>query len=151
MTAQASYYVRDPDAIREPLDWTPDQSRRARAVPVYAALRQLGRSGVADLVDRCCSHARALAEGLQAVPGCELVNEVVLNQVLVRFADDRATSAILAEVQAEGEAWMSGTAWDDRAAIRISVSNWRTSDEDVARTVAAFERAAARVGVPAVS
>jgi glutamate/tyrosine decarboxylase-like PLP-dependent enzyme len=151
MTAQASYYVRDPDAIREPLDWTPDHSRRARAVPVYAALRQLGRSGVADLVDRCCARARALADGFRAIPGCELLNEVVLNQVLIRFADDRATAAILADVQAEGEAWMSGTTWDGRAAIRVSVSNWRTSEQDVARTVAAFERAAASVGAPAAS
>jgi glutamate/tyrosine decarboxylase-like PLP-dependent enzyme len=151
MTAQASYYVRDPDAIREPLDWTPDHSRRARAVPVYAALRQLGRSGVAELVDRCCARARALADGFRTIPGCELLNEVVLNQVLLRFSDDRATAAILADVQAEGEAWMSGTAWDGRASIRVSVSNWRTSEEDVARTVAAFERAAARVGAPAAS
>ena len=151
MTAQASYYVRDRDAIREPLDWTPDHSRRARAVPVYAALRQLGRSGVAELVDRCCARARALADGFEAIPGCELLNDVVLNQVLIRFADDRATAAILAAVQAEGEAWMSGTSWDGRAAIRVSVSNWRTSENDVARTVAAFERAAATVGAPAAS
>jgi glutamate/tyrosine decarboxylase-like PLP-dependent enzyme len=141
MTAQAAYYVRDPDAIREPVDWTPDHSRRARAVPVYAALRQLGRSGVADLVERSCRHARRFASGVADLPGCEVLNEVVLNQVLFRFADDATTAAALARVQESGEAWMSGTSWDGRAAIRLSVSNWRTTDSDIDRTVAAFAAA----------
>ncbi len=145
MTAHAPYYIRDPDAIREPVDWTPDHSRRARAVPVYAALRQLGRSGVAELVERCCSHARRFARGIAELPGCEIVNDVVLNQVLFRFADDATTSAALAAVQAGGEAWMSGTTWDGRPAIRLSVSGWRTTDDDIERTVAAFARALAEV------
>ena len=86
--------------------------------------------------------ARAIADGLGALPGCEILNDVVLNQVLLRFEDDERTSAIVAAVQREGEAWMSPTVWDDRAAIRISVSCWRTDEDDVVRTVAAFERAA---------
>jgi glutamate/tyrosine decarboxylase-like PLP-dependent enzyme len=143
MTAHAAYYVRDPDAIREPIDWTPEHSRRARAIPVYAALRQLGRSGVADLVERSCARARQFAAGIADLPGCEVLNEVVLNQVLFRFEDDDATAAALAAVQASGEAWMSGTEWDGRAAIRLSVSSWRTTEADVDRTVAAFAAAGA--------
>jgi glutamate/tyrosine decarboxylase-like PLP-dependent enzyme len=145
MTVRASYYVRDTDATREPIDWTPEHSRRSRAVPVYAALRQLGRSGVAELVERSCAHARRLAAGLAALPGCEILNDVVLNQVLVRFADDETTRSVLASVQDSGEAWMSGTEWDGRAAIRLSVSSWRTSDEDVDRTLAAFQQATAEI------
>ena len=141
MTAHAPYYIRDPDAIREPVDWTPDHSRRARAVPVYAALRQLGRSGVADLVERSCRHARRFAAGVAELPGCEVLNEVVLNQVLFRFADDATTAAVLARVQESGEAWMSGTSWGGREAIRLSVSNWRTTEADIDRTLAAFMRA----------
>ncbi|HET6682585.1 MAG TPA: pyridoxal-dependent decarboxylase, partial [Gaiella sp.] len=143
MTAQAAYYVRDPDAIREPIDWTPEHSRRARAVPVYAAIRQLGRSGVAELVERSCARARQFAAGIAELPGCEVLNDVVLNQVLFRFADDEATSSALAAVQASGEAWMSGTEWDGRAAIRLSVSSWRTTEADVDRAIAAFVRALA--------
>jgi glutamate/tyrosine decarboxylase-like PLP-dependent enzyme len=141
MTVHATYYVRDTKETREPIDWTPEHSRRARAVPVYAALRQLGRSGVADIVERSCAKARRLAAGLAAVPGCAVVNEVVLNQVLIRFSDDESTMRVLAAVQDSGEAWMSGTEWDGRAAIRLSVSSWRTSDQDVERTLAAFREA----------
>jgi glutamate/tyrosine decarboxylase-like PLP-dependent enzyme len=126
---------------REPLDWTPEHSRRARGFTVYAALRSLGRSGVADLVDRLCARARDLAAGLAELPGCELLNEVVLNQVLVRFEDDDATDAVIAAIQAGGEAWLGGTTWDGRRAIRISVSNWQTSEDDVERTLAAFSAA----------
>ena len=119
----------------------PESSRRARAFTVYAALRSLGREGVADLVDRCCDLAQHFADGIARLPGCELLNEVVLNQVLFRFEDDETTNAILATVQESGEAWMGGTMWDGRAAIRISVSGWRTSEADIDRTVAAFEAA----------
>ncbi|MDQ3121856.1 MAG: pyridoxal-dependent decarboxylase, partial [Actinomycetota bacterium] len=143
MAMTAEYLVADPDAARDQMDWTPEFSRRARGLTVYAALRSLGRSGVAELVERCCRHARRFARELGQLPGCEILNDVVLNQVLLRFADDRTTRAVLDAVQRSGEAWMSGTTWDERFAIRISVSNWRTSDEDVSRTVAAFERAAA--------
>ena len=140
MTAHAAYYVRDSDAIREPIDWTPEHSRRARAVPVYAALRQLGRSGVADLVERSCARARQFAAAIAGLPGCQVLNEVVLNQVLFRFGDDDATSRTLAAVQTSGEAWMSGTEWDGHTAIRLSVSSWRTTEADIDRTVAAFRR-----------
>ncbi|MCZ7589541.1 MAG: hypothetical protein M5U27_11955 [Gaiella sp.] len=108
---------------------------------MWAAIRELGRSGVAGLVERTCGHARRFAEQVAELPGCEVLNEVVLNQVLFRFADDEETSRMLAAVQAGGEAWMSGTTWDGRAAIRLSVSNWRTTEADVDRTVEAFARA----------
>jgi glutamate/tyrosine decarboxylase-like PLP-dependent enzyme len=145
MTAQAVYLMREADVIREPMDWTPEHSRRARAVPVYAALRQLGRSGVAELVERSCARARQFAAGFAELPGCQVLNDVVLNQVLFRFADDDATGRALASVQASGEAWMSGTEWDGRRAIRLSVSSWRTTEADIERTVAAFRRATENV------
>ena len=133
--------VSDADVARDPMGYSPEFSRRARSVPVWAAIRELGRVGVSDLIDRTCTHARALAAGLAELPDCELVNDVVLNQVLVRFATDEQTKAVVAAVQQEGEAWMSPTTWDDRAAIRLSVSCWRTSDDDVRRTLDAFRRA----------
>ncbi|HXF98310.1 MAG TPA: aminotransferase class V-fold PLP-dependent enzyme [Gaiellaceae bacterium] len=143
MGVQAAYLVQDPAAARDQMDWTPEFSRRARGVVVYAALRALGRRGVAELVEAAHARARALAAGVARLPGCELLNEVVLNQVLFRFADDDTTRRVLADVQASGEAWMSGTVWQGRPAIRLSVSNWRTSERDVERTLAAFERALA--------
>ena len=133
--------VSESHVARDPMGYSPEFSRRARAVPVWAAIRELGREGITALVDRCCAHARAIAEGLAALPGCEIVNEVVLNQVLFRFEDDVRTQAILAAVQEEGEAWMSPTTWDGKFTIRISVVGWRTSEHDVERTVAAFARA----------
>jgi glutamate/tyrosine decarboxylase-like PLP-dependent enzyme len=145
MRLTADYLVAGTDAARDQMDWTPEFSRRARGFTVYAALRSLGRSGVADLVDGLCARARQFAGEIATLPGCTVLNEVVLNQVLFRFEDDAATSAVLADVQASGEAWMSGTTWDGRAAIRLSVSNWRTTESDVERTVAAFERACASV------
>lgn len=147
MTGSGEYLLRDPDQAREPLDWTPDHSRRARATPLYAALRQLGRSGVAELVERSCERARQFADAIAGLPGCEVLNEVPLNQVLFRFDDDPTTAAVLAKVQESGEAWMSGTTWAGRAAIRLSVSSWRTTPRDIERTVAAFE--AARADLPA--
>lgn len=143
MAARAEYLIQDPDAARDEVDWTPEFSRRARGFAVYAALRSLGRSGVAELVERCCARARQFAAEIVALPGCEVLNDVVLNQVLFRFRDDETTNGVLAAVQSSGEAWMSGTTWDGRAAIRLSVSNWRTSEDDVARAVAAFESAVA--------
>jgi glutamate/tyrosine decarboxylase-like PLP-dependent enzyme len=142
MTVRADYLVQDPDAVRDEVDWTPEFSRRARGFAVYAALRSLGRNGVAELVERCCRHARRFGDELAGLAGCEILNEIVLNQVLLRFEDDERTRRILTAVQESGEAWMSGTSWKGRAAIRISVSNWRTNDDDVTRTVAAFARAA---------
>jgi glutamate/tyrosine decarboxylase-like PLP-dependent enzyme len=145
MTMKASYFEGQGKWFRDAVDWTPESSRRARAFTVYAALRSLGRRGVADLVDRCCEHARRFADGIARVPGCELLNEVEINQVLFRFEDDEKTDAVLERVQESGEAWMGGTMWEGRAAIRVSVSSWRTSADDIDRTVAAFERALALV------
>jgi glutamate/tyrosine decarboxylase-like PLP-dependent enzyme len=135
-SARAPYLIADADT-REQIDWNPEHSRRARAFTVYAAIRSLGRTGIAEMVERCCRHARTLADGLEQI-GAEILNDVELNQVLFRFASDEETNAVLRAVQDSGEAWMAGTTWDGRAAIRISVSNWQTSDEDVERTLAAY-------------
>ena len=141
MGVHAEYLVHDDGANRDQLDWNPEFSRRARGFPVYAALRSLGRSGVAELVERCCAHARHAAEELGRLPGVQVLNEVVLNQVLFRLeTDDRTQDALLA-VQRSGEAWLSGTTWDGRPAVRVSVSNWQTSEADVERLVAAFRAA----------
>jgi glutamate/tyrosine decarboxylase-like PLP-dependent enzyme len=141
----SAYLVQaDADTARDAMDFVPEHSRRARGLPIYAALRSLGRTGVADLVERSCARARALADGLAELPGCEVLNDVVFNQVIVRFEDDESTDAALAAVQESGEAWTSGTTRDGRRAIRFSVSNWQTSERDVERTIAAF--AAARAG-----
>jgi glutamate/tyrosine decarboxylase-like PLP-dependent enzyme len=143
MQAHGEYLVRAVEGgPRDQMDWTPEFSRRARGFTVYAAIRSLGRSGIAQMVERCCAHAARFAAGLAAVPGAEVLNEVVLNQVLFRFESDERTTAIMRRVQESGEAWMSGTVWDGRQAIRLSVSNWQTSDEDVDRTLAAFAAAA---------
>ena len=117
MSATAAYLIQVDDAEgREPMAYTPEFSRRARAVPVYAAIRALGRERRrATSSSGCCEHARAFAERIARLPGCEVLNDVVLNQVLFRFADDATTTAALAAVQAGGEAWMSGTTWDGRA------------------------------------
>ena len=141
---RSAYLVHaDAGAARDAMDFVPEHSRRARGFPIYAALRSLGRVGVADLVERSCARARALARGLADLPGCEVLNDVVLNQVLIRFEDDAATDAVLGAVQESGEAWMSGTTRNGRKAIRLSVSNWRTSEYDIERTIAAFAEARA--------
>jgi glutamate/tyrosine decarboxylase-like PLP-dependent enzyme len=142
MTATADYLVQGgPGQPRDAADWAPTFSQRARGFAVYAALRSLGRRGVAELVERTSAHARAFAEGLASISGCQVLNEVVINQVLFRFADDQATEQVLRRVVDSGEAWMSGTTFDGRKAIRLSVSNWRTSDNDLARTIEAFRNA----------
>jgi glutamate/tyrosine decarboxylase-like PLP-dependent enzyme len=139
MTSTAAYLVQTQGPERDAVDWVPDFSRRARGVPVYAALRALGRAGVADLVDRLCARARQMARGLAAEPGVSILNDVVLNQVLVRFGDDdELTRRVIADVQAEGTCWLGGTVWQGKAAMRISVSNWATSEDDAARSVAAI-------------
>src|SRR5829696_5298757 len=130
-------------ARRDQMDWTPEFSRRARGFAVYAALRSLGRAGVADLVERLCERARLFAQLLGDADGVEVLNDVVLNQVLVRIGDDdERTRAAVPRVQDDGTCWLSGTTWHDRAAIRISVSNWRTTEDDVRRSVGAILRAA---------
>jgi glutamate/tyrosine decarboxylase-like PLP-dependent enzyme len=143
---RASYLTHATDA-RDQLDWNPDWSRRARGFSTYAALRQLGRSGIAELVERSCGHARTLARGLAALPGAELVAEPIINQALVRFRDprpgadeadhDRHTDRVIDAINATGEAFFTGGTWRGRRAMRISVCNWRTSEDDVARAIAA--------------
>jgi len=135
-SASAAYL---PTGARDAMDWTPDSSRRARSFTIWAALRSLGRAGVAEMVERCCACARRFAEVLGAQEGIEVLNDVVLNQVLVRFDDDdAATDAVVAAVQAEGTCWMGPTTWRGRRAMRISVSNWATTIEDVDRSCAAI-------------
>ena len=123
-------------------DWNPEFSRRARGFPVYAAIRSLGRSGIAELVERCCSHARRFGEALDEARGVSVLNEIVLNQVLVRFGDDERTRAVIDAVQEDGTCWLSGTTWHGQAAMRISVSNWSTTEDDVDRSVESILRAA---------
>jgi glutamate/tyrosine decarboxylase-like PLP-dependent enzyme len=126
-------------ALRHPGDYVLESSRRARGFATYAAMRQLGRSGVADLVDRCCALARLFAERLSAYDGVAVVNDVVLNQVLVRFGDsDSDTELVVAAVQHSGECWMGATTWHGMRLMRISVSSWRTTEADVDRSVAAI-------------
>jgi glutamate/tyrosine decarboxylase-like PLP-dependent enzyme len=139
---RASYLVQSKgDRERDQMDWTPEFSRRARGFAVYAAIRSLGRSGIAELVERCCAHARHFAEELGRAPGVEVLNEIVLNQVLVRF-DDGRTPRVIERVQEDGTCFVSGTSWRGEPAMRISVSNWQTSDADVERSLAAILAAA---------
>ncbi len=138
MSATAAYLMQV-EGHRDPWEYVVDSSRRARGFAVYAAIRSLGRSGVADLVDRCCALARRMADRLDGEPGVAILNDVVLNQVLVRFGDDdERTRAVIARVQEGGEAWMGGTSWHGRAAMRLSISSWATTEADADRTVAAI-------------
>ena len=142
MSATAAYIVLQEDPRRrDSVDWTPEFSRRARGFAVYAALRSLGRSGVAELVDRSCARARLFAELLEG-GGATILNEVVLNQVLVRFGNGETTREVIRRVQEDGTCWLGGTEWQGEHAMRISVSNWRTTEEDVERSVAAILAAA---------
>ncbi len=140
MTITASYLIQDEGArrVRDQVDWVPEFSRRARGFPVYAALRSLGRSGIAELVERCCEGATRFAEAIVELAGVEVLNEVVLNQVLFRFDSDERTDDVLRRVQESGTVWMSGTTWNGRKAIRVSVSNWQTGDEEIRLAVEAF-------------
>jgi len=143
MGMQASYLVHA-EGPGDPLDRVPELSRRARGVPVWAALRSLGRSGVADLVDGLAGHARAMGEGIATVEGAEILNDVVFTQVCAAFGDDPRTRAVTAEVLADGTAWMSGSRWRERDVLRVSVSNWSTDTHDVSLAVDAVRRAADR-------
>ena len=135
MTLSAAYLEQTAGVERDEFDWVPEFSRRARGFTVYAALRHLGRRGVESLVDRLCARARQFAEVLGRDPRVRLLNDVVLNQVLVRFRDsDEATRETITRVQQDGTCWLAGTTWHDMAAMRISVSNWATSEEDVERS-----------------
>jgi glutamate/tyrosine decarboxylase-like PLP-dependent enzyme len=154
MSVHAGYLVHAaPDGPRDQLDWNPEFSRRARCFSVYAAIRSLGRSGIADLIERCCAHARRFDEALGSVPSIKVLNDVVLNQVLVRFLDrsggdhDAYTRSVIQAVQDDGTCWLSGTTWHGMAAMRISVSNWATTSDDVEHSIEAIRRAASE-GLP---
>jgi len=151
-------FVRDPDALRaamavtaeylptqtegrNPSDYTPELSRRARGVEVWAALRSLGRAGLADLIERTCRHARRFAEGLRAA-GYQVLNDVVLNQVLVSFGDPQTTRRVIADLQTDGTCWCGSTVWQGQTAMRISVSSWATTEADVERSLEAMLRIA---------
>ncbi|HXI31193.1 MAG TPA: pyridoxal-dependent decarboxylase [Vicinamibacterales bacterium] len=146
MSQTAAYLSRSAGEPREPMDWVPESSRRARGFSIYAALRSLGRSGVAGMVERCCRLARRFADRLREEPAIRILNDVVLNQVLVRVEPpsgdaDAATRDALRRVQEERVCWLGGTRWHGMEAMRISVSNWSTSDEDVDRSAESIVRA----------
>ena len=151
-------FVRDPDALRaamavtaaylptvseqrNPSDYVPESSRRARGIEVWATMRSLGRSGLADMIERTCRHARHFAKELQAA-GYSILNDVVLNQVLVSFGDAKTTHRIIADIQADGTCWCGSTVWQGQTAMRISVSSWATTDADVEQSLAAMLRIA---------
>jgi glutamate/tyrosine decarboxylase-like PLP-dependent enzyme len=141
MSYTAAYLVGQGEgSIRAPADYVPESSRRARGFVTWAALRELGRDGLADLVERCCALARRFAEELGAIDGVTIANDVVLNQVLVGFGDDERTDDVIEGIQREGTCWMGGTTWHGRRLMRISVSNWTTTEADVDRSVEAIRR-----------
>ena len=140
MAATAAYL--QAGTTREPCHFTPEMSRRARGIEIWAALLSLGRDGLADLIERTCRHASRFAEGLSAA-GYEILNEVTLNQVMVSFGDDDTTRRVIAAVQEDGTCWCGGTVWRGRAAMRVSVSSWATTDADVERSLEAILRIAA--------
>jgi aromatic-L-amino-acid decarboxylase len=143
MSHRESYLIHDTVA-RDQIDWTPEWSRRARGFATYAALRQLGRNGVAELVNRCCDHARALVCRIGELPGAEVIAMPIINQGLLRFRnDDAETDRIITGVTSSGEAFFGGADWNGMRCMRVSVSNWITSEADVDRTVEAFRRALA--------
>jgi glutamate/tyrosine decarboxylase-like PLP-dependent enzyme len=144
MGVHAAYLVHSEGGTeRDEMDWSPEFSRRARAFPVYAAVRALGCSGIAEVVERNCACARRFADGLSLAEGVQVLNDVVLNQVLVRFDDDDAkTRTVVRRVQEDGTCWLSGSTWKGKAVMRISVSNWSTSEEDIDRSIEAVLHAA---------
>jgi len=143
------------DDARDQIEWNPEWSRRGRGVPTYAALRELGRAGIAALVERSCAHARALVARIGALPGAEIIAAPIINQGLVRFRDprpgaaqadhDRRTDATIARIVATGVAFFAGTTWRDQRCMRVSVCNWQTSDADVDRAVEAARQALGNV------
>jgi glutamate/tyrosine decarboxylase-like PLP-dependent enzyme len=145
LSTDAAYLIKTAGAERDPVDWTPEFSRRARGLPVWAVLKHLGRRGVADLVERCCALVRRLVERLSEEPRVAVLNDVVLNQALIRFAPpgrdaDRTTRDVIARVQRDGTCWLGGTTWRGQTAMRISLVNWSTTEADIDRTAAAILR-----------
>jgi glutamate/tyrosine decarboxylase-like PLP-dependent enzyme len=139
LSVHASYLI--PDTAGDPLDKVPEMSRRARGVPVWAALRGLGRTGVADLVDRLVANAQKIAAAAAALPDVEVLNDVVYTQVCLAVGGDERTRAVIENLLADGTAWMSGSHWRGRDVIRVSVSNWTTDDEDIERSIDALRQA----------
>jgi len=145
MTIPAAYKVEVAD-VRDQVDWGPEWSRRARGIPIYAALRVLGRNGVAEMVERCCELTKDLVNRLGELPGVEVLTTPVINQGLVRFLDpndnhDMRTDKVIGYINKSGEAWFGGTLWNGMRVMRISLSNWRTNQDDIDRTVAAVSAA----------
>jgi glutamate/tyrosine decarboxylase-like PLP-dependent enzyme len=146
MSYTAAYLTtKGEEGIRAPGDFVLESSRRARAFATWAALRQLGRAGVAELVERCCALARRFGERLAATEGVDVLNDIVLNQVLVHFGGDE-TDRVIAAVQRSGECWMGATSWHGVRAMRISVVNWRTTEADVDRSITAILAARSGLG-----
>jgi glutamate/tyrosine decarboxylase-like PLP-dependent enzyme len=151
MGVRASYLIHSEGGVdRDQMDWNPEFSRRARGFPIYAALRSLGRVGIVEIIERCCDNAARFADQLGANDDVEVLNDVVLNQVLVRFLasdgdHDHRTAAVVKGVQEEGTCWLSGSTWHETGVMRISVSNWQTTRDDVDRSVAAILKVAATV------
>jgi glutamate/tyrosine decarboxylase-like PLP-dependent enzyme len=139
MSTSAAYLIEGD--TRDPHRFVPEMSRRARAIEIWAALRSLGREGLADLIDRSCDQARRMAGALEAA-GYQVLNDVVLNQVLVSFGSPETTRRVIAGVQQDGTCWCGGTEWQGNAAMRISVSSWATTDRDVDRSLEAIIRIA---------
>jgi glutamate/tyrosine decarboxylase-like PLP-dependent enzyme len=144
-TSHTSYFIRDDAGISDPMDRVPELSRRARGIPVWAALRSLGRDGTIALVEGLAANARLLADGLSQLPGVEVLNDVVFTQVSLSFGSNERTKAVTAALIADGAVWMSGSTWRGRDVLRISVSNWTTDATDVAVSVEAVARAIAAV------
>ncbi len=141
MSMHGDYLIHD--EAGDPFEKVPELSRRGRALPVWAVLRALGRTGVADLVERMARHARAFADGIGEIDGAEVLNDVVYTQLCASFGSDERTRDVVRRVLADGTSWMSGSQWAGRAVLRISVSNWATSESDVERSLAALREAAA--------
>jgi glutamate/tyrosine decarboxylase-like PLP-dependent enzyme len=141
MSMQGDYLIQSD--VGDPFEKVPELSRRGRAFPVWAVLRALGRAGIDDLVDGFCGHAATFAAGISSIEGAEVLNDVVFTQVCASFGSDERTQEVVRRVLADGTAWMSGSRWHGRAVLRISVSNWSTSDDDVRRSIDALRRAAA--------
>jgi glutamate/tyrosine decarboxylase-like PLP-dependent enzyme len=144
MTLSASYIAPESSA-RDQIDWNPEWSRRARGIPVYAALKEMGRQGVEAMIDRCCAHCEALVSGIGALPGVQILHPARLNQGLVRFQrdgqtpeqSDAFTDETIQKINSTGEAFFSGTTWRGQRAMRVSVVNWRTNSRDVERAIEA--------------